>query len=212
MYVRKIPLNPYDKVIRWNWYKAWTMVIFRPSTKTGEAFLQEGNISIRQVLIWNGVAAFIFGILFILEDVVTQPSLISSIKDVVEIILTLMVFAVGIELGILIYAIFINGLATRLKKKRPFINLYLLSGAIIPPVLILFGIIYLIDQFFSMTEIAIYLYLILGVYGSFILFPLPVRVVYRVNWLVSLLVTVVAPIMIMFACSLAYSLAIPSSE
>ena len=207
--MRNHPLNPYD-VVRWSWYKTWIMAFFHPSVETGQTILYESNISIRQAVVWNGVSGIIYYVLVSLSDTTLKNFQLISLKGAFLFVYYGLIAFVTNILGILLLSGFIHVIAKIFKRIGSFADIYHLFAIINPPVVVLLGLVIFIGQTFSIPLVSFYL--LLGIYAMLRLFPLPARVVYRLNWWVAFFITVIIPIAIIFSCCLSFVLIFPSRE
>lgn len=187
--------KPNAEVKRWRWYKTWAMMFLRPSIETGQKIISDGNISVQQAVVWQVISAFINSFLlavtlsyFNVQGYSLWSVLISVVIDLV---------------GFLVLTGFVHLLARLLRRKGSFTNLYILFAAINSSLLLFIGIVCCLTIFIrDQAFISVYFFAI--IYGALRLYPLPARVVYRVNWLIAFLISVVVPGLVIFSCTLTY--------
>jgi hypothetical protein len=187
---------PTDDVKPWSWYKTWTKILLHPSVESGEAVISEGNISLRQAIIWQGISAFIYSILARLT--------LSLVKTQSSSILDDLIFVAIAEICFLVLTGFIHIQAKVLRRRGSFLKLYILYAAINSPLLIMLGGVFFLSAVFNDRALFLSLYLLLIIYGTTKLYPLPPRVVHRLNWFMAFLISVVVPVIVIFSCILTY--------
>jgi hypothetical protein len=187
---------PTDDVKPWSWYKTWAKILLHPSVESGEAIISEGNISLHQAIIWQGISAFIYIILAGLTLSMVKTQFLSILDD--------LIFVAEAEIFFLVLTIFIHLQAKVLRRRGSFLKLYILYAAINSPLLIMLGGVFFLSAVFNDRALYLSLYLLLIIYGTTRLYPLPPRIVHRLNWFVAFLISVVVPVILIFSCILTY--------
>jgi hypothetical protein len=125
----------------WPWYKVWANALFHPSVKTGEAILFEGNISLRQAILWLVFSSFVQVSSNRLTSLIKNPSLVTW-QNIFKLISDILFSSLSFPLILFFFCWLIHLIAKLFRSKGTLQNFFILNAAFAAPLWIILGLVF----------------------------------------------------------------------
>jgi hypothetical protein len=128
--------NTQTNMKSWTWYRAWGNTLPIPRTVDGERLLSEGNISLKQALIWTSSVSAIYSVLTTSSSLIKNPPSI-SLHGIFVLLANSIIAGLLSPIGFVLVTGFIHGISKLFGSKGSWRNFYIIYITFNAPVMIL---------------------------------------------------------------------------
>lgn len=170
----------------WTWYEAWGITLPIPRMRNGERLLSEGNITLKQAIVWLILSTIIYNILTTSPALFKHPESISLQRTLIFIGNNILVGLLS-PIGFALVTGAIHGISKLFGGKGLWHKFFIVYITFNAPIMILYGVTVFIYQVFSLNS-ALLFGMLLSFYWLLVIDPMTIKVNYKFRWLGAFLI------------------------
>ncbi len=170
----------------WTWHRAWGITLPIPRTRDGEKLLAEGNISLKQAVVWVMFASAIYAFLIISPSLFMSPTTV-SLQSILILIGGSLLSGLLSSISFVLITGVIHSVAKLFRSKGVWENFFIVYTVFSAPVIILYGIAVSLYQIFSL-KLALSFGMVLPFYWLLVICPVAIKVNYQFRWWTAFLI------------------------